>query len=296
MPDKNLHINLPTPLQRISFLSEQFSRCFIKRDDLIHPEVGGNKWRKLQYVVQLIQEGRVQKIITMGGMHSNHIAAVAAVGHLYTVDTQAYIRDTGDKYSPTLDLASRRSMEIVLIDRSTYRLMRSTTLRDAQIQDRVLYLPEGGTGEFALPGCKRLGLELNEQLEGISATILCAAGTLGTARGLEQGLSARHKLHIHPAGRKFNLREQMPATDRMITWTDEEDLRPYGRISTDICDYIEEWKQRYGILIDPIYMAPMLQLIESKPDIIGQSEALVIYHSGGTQGNAGYYKKIALMS
>jgi 1-aminocyclopropane-1-carboxylate deaminase len=58
-------------------LNDQTSNLFIKRDDLIHPIISGNKWRKLKYNILHVQMNRMEGIITFGGAYSNHLLATA---------------------------------------------------------------------------------------------------------------------------------------------------------------------------------------------------------------------------
>jgi hypothetical protein len=73
--------DVSSPLQQIDdpFLRSLGVRLSLKRDDLIHPEISGNKWRKLKYNV-LFAASRSEAILTFGGAYSNHISATAAVG------------------------------------------------------------------------------------------------------------------------------------------------------------------------------------------------------------------------
>jgi 1-aminocyclopropane-1-carboxylate deaminase/D-cysteine desulfhydrase-like pyridoxal-dependent ACC family enzyme len=70
-------INTPTPLQEISdpVFDESALRVFVKRDDLIHKEIMGNKWRKLKYNLEEAKNRNFDSLITLGGAYSNHIAA-----------------------------------------------------------------------------------------------------------------------------------------------------------------------------------------------------------------------------
>ena len=72
--------NEPSPLQPINdpVLSQFGVKLFIKRDDLLHPEISGNKWRKLKYNILKAKQSHFASLLTFGGAYSNHIAATAA--------------------------------------------------------------------------------------------------------------------------------------------------------------------------------------------------------------------------
>ena len=74
-------VNLPTPTQKLHhpLLEEKGIRLHVKRDDLTHPEVMGNKWRKLKYNLEAVLSQKKIGLITMGGAYSNHIAAVGGL-------------------------------------------------------------------------------------------------------------------------------------------------------------------------------------------------------------------------
>src|SRR5690606_13706836 len=95
-------------------------RLFLKRDDLLHPEISGNKWRKLKYHVQAAKQANLKTLLTFGGAYSNHIAATAAAGAEFGFATIGIIR--GEKVdNPTLALARQHGMQLQFISRDRYR-------------------------------------------------------------------------------------------------------------------------------------------------------------------------------
>ncbi|WP_238173418.1 hypothetical protein [Kribbella speibonae] len=102
-------------------------RLLLKRDDLIHPEVPGNKWRKLKYNVAAARELGFDTLLTFGGAYSNHIRATAAVGYYGGFTTIGVIR--GEEHlplNPSLEYAVRRGMHLTYLDRTTYRARHRT--------------------------------------------------------------------------------------------------------------------------------------------------------------------------
>src|SRR4051812_26606672 len=73
-------------------LTEKDIRLFVKRDDLIHRYVSGNKWRKLKYNIKDFLESGKEYMVTMGGAFSNHIVATAAAGKEFGIKTIGIIR------------------------------------------------------------------------------------------------------------------------------------------------------------------------------------------------------------
>ncbi|HET6743833.1 MAG TPA: hypothetical protein VFH76_33070 [Kribbella sp.] len=117
-------------------------RVLLKRDDLIHPEVPGNKWRKLKYNVAAARELGLSTLLTYGGAYSNHIRATAAVGYYGGFTTIGVIRgEEHQPLNPSLDYAARRGMRLTYLDRTTYR---------AKTSDAVISRLRREFGEFYL--------------------------------------------------------------------------------------------------------------------------------------------------
>jgi len=105
---------------------------YVKREDLVDPELGGNKWRKLKYNLALAEQQKHHTLLTFGGAWSNHIYATAAAGKRAGFQTIGIIR--GEQHlplNPTLQFASDCGMQLVYIDRSTYRQKTSKTFIDS---------------------------------------------------------------------------------------------------------------------------------------------------------------------
>ena len=97
-------------------------KLFIKRDDLIHPQVSGNKWRKLKYNLLDAKAEKQETLLTFGGAFSNHIYATAAAGKVFGFKTIGFIRgERIDPLNPTLAYAEEVGMELHFITRSDYR-------------------------------------------------------------------------------------------------------------------------------------------------------------------------------
>lgn len=96
-------------------------RLLVKRDDLIHPELPGNQWRKLKYNLAAATDQGHDTLLTFGGAYPNHIRAVAAVGYYFGFRTIGVIR--GEKHlplNPSLAYAVSRGMRLTYLDRATY--------------------------------------------------------------------------------------------------------------------------------------------------------------------------------
>ncbi|MGB5383153.1 MAG: 1-aminocyclopropane-1-carboxylate deaminase/D-cysteine desulfhydrase, partial [Lutimonas sp.] len=102
---------------------------FVKREDSIHPFISGNKFRKLKYNLLEAKEKGFQRLLTFGGAYSNHISAVAALGHEFGFETIGIIR--GEELAknmestllsnPTLKFARDKGMKLEFVSREYYR-------------------------------------------------------------------------------------------------------------------------------------------------------------------------------
>ena len=185
----DLDLVLPSPVVELADerLAVRDVRLFLKRDDLIHPELPGNKWRKLKYNLVAAAASGQRTLLTFGGAYSNHIRAVAAAGRIFGFKTIGIIR--GEEHlplNPTLAYAREQGMTLSYLDRTTYREKHSPAVLDSlrrRFGDFFL-VPEGGSNAAAVRGVAELAAELTIPYD----VICCACGTGATLAGLAAGL------------------------------------------------------------------------------------------------------------
>jgi 1-aminocyclopropane-1-carboxylate deaminase len=133
----------------------------LKRDDLIHPSISGNKWRKMKYNLVEAQQQGAKQLITFGGAYSNHIYATASAGKVFGFDTLGIIRgdELNPQSSPTLQYAAENGMQFRFVSRTAYRdkeeILRQLKQEDIALE-KAYYLPEGGSNHLALKGLAEL--------------------------------------------------------------------------------------------------------------------------------------------
>lgn len=191
-PISSLEPRLPSPLQPVE--DERFARrgvrLLLKRDDLIHPRIPGNKWRKLVPNLRAAVHSGQRTLLTFGGAYSNHLRATAAAGRLLGLETVGVVRGqelASRPLNPSLAACAADGMRLHFVDRGTYRRKREPAVL-ADLHGRFgdfLAIPEGGSNAEAVRGCVDLGRELRGQVE--VAAVAC--GTGGTLAGLAAGLS-----------------------------------------------------------------------------------------------------------
>lgn len=262
-----LRPRLPSPVERVDdpVATAAGVELWLKRDDLVHPRLPGNKWRKLQHNLSEM-DGRT--VLTFGGAWSNHLRAVAAAGRLFGFPTVGVVR--GEEHlplNPSLATAVADGMTLTYLDRTRYRDKESPELL-ATLRRRFgdcLILPEGGSNTAALRGCAELAGEITQQLA--PDVVCCPVGTGGTLAGLAAGLPSATRVIGFAAlkGRNFLseavLRLQCEAYGaRRGVWEIDEDSHHGGfaRRDAELDDFIVDFDRRHGIALEWVYVAKML--------------------------------------
>lgn len=295
----------PTPIIRLnhSLLDQKKIQLWIKRDDLTHPELQGNKWRKLKYNLAKAQQTQKKYLLTFGGAYSNHLFATAAAGKLFNFKSIGIVR--GEKILPlnsTLSFVEECGMELHFVDRKTYSL-KEKLLPNLEIPLEDCYiLPEGGTNELAVKGCTELGIEILDQLDFTPDFICTSCGTGGTITGLIHS----QKQGVHVLGFSALKGDFMkPEVNKLLTqFYPKENYDNYS-IQTDYhfggyakhtsthLDFINTFKNEHQIQLDPIYTGKMFygifDLIEK--GFFPNGSKIVAIHTGGLQGILGFRER-----
>ncbi|MBF2015511.1 MAG: 1-aminocyclopropane-1-carboxylate deaminase/D-cysteine desulfhydrase [Rivularia sp. T60_A2020_040] len=298
--------NQSSTLQLIQdeLLAKQGIRLFIKRDDLIHPQVSGNKWRKLKYNLQTAQEQQQTRLLTFGGAYSNHIAATAAAGKMFGFETFGVIRGELIKpLNPTLFLAQQQGMRLISVDRQAYRAEKAELATRLQLQLGKCYvIPEGGSNALAVKGCAEIVTEVREQLDGKLPDYFCVScGTGGTAAGLVTGLGGMSVLKVFPALKGDFIQDEI---NRLIwecvekkyeNWQLVSDYHfgGYTKWNHQLIDFINGFYEKFRIQIDPIYTGKLFYGVwnEIKKGRFEDGSTIVVIHTGGLQGIAGFNQR-----
>ncbi|CAL9306119.1 hypothetical protein SUDANB25_04047 [Streptomyces sp. SudanB25_2051] len=258
---------LPSPLLPVD--DDRFTgrglRLLLKRDDLIHPELVGNKWRKL---APNLAAAAGRPVLTFGGAYSNHLRATAAAGRLLGFPTIGVVRGdelAGRPLNPSLERCAADGMRLVFVDRATYRAkgdpeVVARLLRDAP--DGTVVVPEGGSNAAAVRGCAELGRELR----GRADVVAVACGTGGTLAGLAAGLAPGQRALGVPVLRGGFLGGEVRALQEAAfggpagEWSLEERFHfgGYGRTGPALEAFAEDFSARHGLAVERLYVAKML--------------------------------------
>jgi len=287
-------LNLPSPLfvLKSHFLEKKGINLWIKREDLIHPHLSGNKWRKLEFNIQEMEKAQKKGILTFGGAYSNHIYATAATGQLFDFATIGIIR--GEETLPLnsrLSFAKESGMQLEYVDRTTYRdKEKLAKIYQTRFPD-YYFLPEGGTNIYAIPGCARVVAEIREQFSQMPDYICLACGTGGTLAGIISGLKGESMgLGFSVLKGDFHQRDiRQLLSDANITdpknWSINIDYHfgGYARRSVELDQFIISFEKTYNIPLEWIYTGKLFygifDLIEK--GFFPKGSSLVVIHTGG---------------
>lgn len=271
---------------------------YIKREDLIHPRVSGNKYRKLKYNLQQAKSEGKQTLLTFGGAFSNHIAAVAAAGQAFGFNTIGIIR--GDELkaaktlNPTLQFAKHCGMRLEFIDRETYRSKAETWFLDQLKREfGVFYLiPEGGTNALAVKGCEEILTKQDADYD----FICCSVGTGGTISGLINSSKPHQKILGFPALKGDFLQREISKFAKNSNWEliTGYHFGGYAKINTELISFINQFKRSNHIPLDPIYTGKLMFGIMDllKSGYFPEHSRILAIHTGGLQGIEGMNRRL----
>ncbi|WP_447039928.1 1-aminocyclopropane-1-carboxylate deaminase/D-cysteine desulfhydrase [Streptomyces sp. DSM 118878] len=277
-PPVGLRPRLPSPLQRVE--DDRFERhgvrLLLKRDDLIHPDLPGNKYRKLVLNLSAAADAGHDTLLTFGGAYSNHLRATAAAGRLLGFATIGVVRGdelAGRPLNPSLARCTADGMRLHFVDRSTYRaksdpatldqILRETDARGAYV------IPEGGSNALAVRGCAALGEELREHTD--VAAVAC--GTGGTLAGLAAGLGPERRALGIPVlkggflGPGIRALQQRALGAPTANWSLDERFHcgGYARTPPGLLAFAEDFERRHGggigLSVERLYVAKLLHAL-----------------------------------
>ncbi|MBP7173420.1 MAG: pyridoxal-phosphate dependent enzyme [Cloacibacterium sp.] len=293
-------MNIPDikiPIIPIEIELDKNIQLFIKREDLIHPEISGNKFWKMFYNINSYLQKKVENpsVITFGGAYSNHIAAAAAVGKEFKIETMGIIR--GDELSekwqenPTLLEAHSNGMTFRFVTREEYRNKEKLSEKLQKEFPQALIVPEGGTNKLAVEGVSYM---LNEQTKDFN--YLCSAvGTGGTVAGIAKFAGENQKILGFKVVNDSSLESKISElSEKKNFQLFEAHDGGYGKIIDENIRFINMFYQKYKIPLDPIYTGKMMrklfELIEN--GFFPENSTILAFHTGGLQGILGANKSI----
>jgi 1-aminocyclopropane-1-carboxylate deaminase len=286
LQSKNQLLSLP-------ILKEKDISITLKREDLLHPYISGNKYRKLKYNLEAAQMKGHHTLLTFGGAYSNHIDALAYAGKEKGMQTIGVIRGEEIKNTwqnnATLKRASANGMVFKFVSREAYREKYSDGFVSQLRKDfgDFYTIPEGGTNALAVKGCEEI-LDSNDQ----KFDIICiCVGTGGTVSGLINASNTSQKVLGFSALKGDFLKSDIRKMVKKDNWRLITDYHfgGYAKINIELIDFINQFKATTDIPLDPIYTGKMLfgLLDMIKNDNFVPGTNILVVHTGGIQGIEG---------
>lgn len=262
----------------------------VKRDDLIHPFISGNKARKLKYILQEAIDAGAQRLVTFGGAWSNHLLATACAAAERGLQSTGFVRgEAVDNF--VLTLCRLFGMDLRFCSRQAYR-DKPGLFRAHFAAGQAFFVDEGGAGPGAAKGCAELIGELPDAWD----HLFCAAGTGTTAAGLANGIRTaglRTRLHVVPVLKGGDFLET--AIRGLLTGEADFILHPgyhfggYARTPPHLIAFIKYLAATTGLLTDPVYTGKVFYAVHdlARADYFQKGASILVIHTGGLTGIAG---------
>lgn len=289
-----------SPVHQIhdKLFDEQGLKVFIKRDDLIHPIISGNKWRKLKYLLREAQAQNKRHLVTFGGAYSNHLLATSAAAAKFGFKSTSFVRGE-EVHNDTLFLCRLHGMNLIFTDRERYRDKRELFDKHFANDSKAFFIDEGGSSVLGAKGCS----ELVEELDGRYDHIICACGTGTTAAGIINGI-VQHKLptqfHGVPVLKNGEfLRKDIDAfLEKPSNYHLHTDYHfgGYGKVNDKLIRFVKQFVADTGILIEPIYTGKMLCALYdlAAKNRFSPGSRILAIHTGGIWGLLGMKDKFKI--
>lgn len=292
-------INSAVPLQKInSELTSKYGiQLYVFRLDLNHVHISGNKLHKLHYNLLEAKKQNKKTLLTFGGAFSNHIAATAAAGKEYGLNTIGIIR--GEEYqqlNPTLQFATDSGMKLHYVSRTIYQNKEELYqhVSNKFSNENYYFIPEGGSNELGVMGCK----EITQNIPIDFDIICCACGTGATMAGITLSLN------IHQKAIGFQiLKAENYIKNEVSSWlkkfkseqknweiNDSFHFGGYAKINSELLKFIQQFEKENNIPLDYIYTGKMMFGIFEmiKKGEFKKGQTIIAVHTGGLQGNKGF--------
>jgi L-cysteate sulfo-lyase len=312
----------PTPLEKLENLSRHLGgpNIWIKRDDCTVVATGGNKVRKLEFLVGEAKAQGADHLVTQGAVQSNHVRQTAAVARRFGMKCTALLEhriDTNDRdYLNSGNVLLDRLFDTAIeyrpggADMNAEAEAKGEALRAAG--ERAYVIPGGGSNWVGALGYVSCAQELMQQVDEMGLRIdrvVTATGSAGTQAGLVVGLEGSNA-GVPVLGIGVRLpRDRQEANVHRLAEATADYVGMQGGIARSAvvanCDYVGPGygqptpgmteavlmlARLEGVLLDPVYsgkaMAGLIDLIRKGE--IGKSETVVFLHTGGAVGLFGY--------
>lgn len=294
---ENTQPSVPTQHITDTLLQTADIHLHIRREDELHPQVSGNKYRKLKYNLLAAKQQGFSTLLTFGGAYSNHIVATACAAQQMGFRCIGVIRgeELAEKWreNPTLALAHQQGMRLHFVSRMAYRQKHEQAfIHQLQQQFGEFYLiPEGGTNELAVQGCAEILTPADMMHYDV---VCCAVGTGGTLAGLIQAVQhvQKNPLNImgfavlHARSLEQDIAQLAPTGAKNWQLNFDYTCGGYAKTTAALMQFITDFTAQHGIPLEPIYTGKMLYGVYDliQQGYFAQGTRILAIHTGGLQG------------
>ena len=288
-----IEINSPVVQLHFDLFEQKKIQVFLKRDDLIHPFISGNKWRKLKYTLQDAVQKNKTHLVSFGGAYSNHLNALACAAATFGFKATAFVR--GEAISnQMLALNKLWGMELIFVDRTTYKNKKELFEKYFLNDDKAYFIDEGGAGPFGATGCEEIVTELTETYD----RIFCAVGTATTLQGIAQAIknnglpSKAEGICVLKGAEEIDAHLKENELEDHYKIHHQFHEGGYAKSNPELFDFIKLFASKTGILLDQVYTAKMMKAIFTlaEQDYFKPNSKIICVHTGGLLGLLGVLK------
>ena len=278
-----------------SILNQHGVELYVKRDDLIHTEVSGNKWRKLKYNFEQFISSKKEQIMTFGGAYSNHLLATASACHLHNIPSIGIVRgeELTIESNPILERCNDLGMKLVFISRMEYGMRHDKEyLEEVSLEyPNSFIIPEGGANYMGIIGCQEIMNEISEEFD----EVFVAQGTSTTSCGLL--LSNKTKvLNVVPALKGYESllemkqlllrtgveKELIDGLLEKVKVHDEVHFGGYAKVNEELLTFIQKINREMKLPLDKVYTSKAFYaLINSVAKGTLDNKKVLFIHTGG---------------
>ena len=289
--------DLPSPIEKLDLSSFGVKqKVYIKRDDLIHPIVSGNKWRKLNYNFRFYYDNNYSGIISMGGAFSSHIQSLSFICFQKNIPCVILIRGQKPKIlNDILKQCENNNAKLIYLSRNDYSNNMAVQEIKTKNWPNHYFIPEGGANRHGIEGCQEIINEINIDYD----EIFCEVGTGATLAGLASYcnkkvkvcgvvvLKGAEKINDQIEKNYFNLFNK--SLNNNIHYLTQYHFGGYAKHSMELVNFIRKFYKETGIKTDPIYSGKLFfALIDQLKNDDDENKKIIALHSGGLSGIPGY--------
>ena len=260
----------------------------IKRDDLIHPVISGNKWRKLKYLLHEVEAQGYRKLAAMGGPYSNFIHALSYVCYLLGWECDLYIRAYPEqKLTPTLEDCKKWHANIIYVDRTTFKELREAP---PVLPDDVFWMTEGGMHDLALDGLKEIVEELDCPYDYIVISTATGTSVAGLIDGVADDGGGAIVLGVsvlnNAQQQELNISQLQRSKNTQWSVVEGYEFGGFAKKDQVLEQFVEEFYQQHMIPLEPVYSGKSFYAVM---DLVGKNyfpndSRVLLIHCGGLQG------------